>query len=379
PYDLFRDYTELGFEHVTGRHQFGNDLIKRQQINWHMKRRKIGDLPPAYPNGWFAIFESDELVTNTVKEVYALGLNLVAWRGKSGKAYVSDAYCPHLGAHLGVDGIVRDECIQCPFHGWKFDGCSGKLMRIPNIDSVPAAKLKMWTVHESSGFWPDICEEVENGEWKYRGRSEFRVACHIQEIPENGPDSGHLNVVHSSLVTEGSVPNESWVKWKFLKHVFSATWTPNTENGREHEALMLVNHHLLLFNKIPFVNVSVKVSQIGPGIVQMHFDTIFGKGILVQNVTPLGPMMQRVVHRFYSAPTFIHPLGLLVLQSEGVQFSRDVRIWNRKTFLRIPLLTKEDKQIRTFRRWYSQFYSENSPKLKVRSETDDCKNGRLNF
>jgi phenylpropionate dioxygenase-like ring-hydroxylating dioxygenase large terminal subunit len=56
----------------------------------------------------------------------------VAWRGSSGCAYVADAYCPHIGAHLGVGGTVLGECIQCPFHSWTFDGKeNGKLTSIP--------------------------------------------------------------------------------------------------------------------------------------------------------------------------------------------------------------------------------------------------------
>lgn len=64
-----------------------------------------------------------------------------------------------------------------------------------NYFPVPEfAKLKMWTVEEMYGFiylwyhaenedpsWrPDMVPEVESKTWKYRGRSEFRVACHIQ-------------------------------------------------------------------------------------------------------------------------------------------------------------------------------------------------------
>jgi cholesterol 7-dehydrogenase len=31
-----------------------------------------------------------------------------------------------MGAHLGEGGIVRyDTCIECPFHGWTFDGETG--------------------------------------------------------------------------------------------------------------------------------------------------------------------------------------------------------------------------------------------------------------
>ena len=43
-----------------------------------------------------------------------------------------DSYCPHLGANLSAGGkVVDDDCIECPFHGWKFDGESGKVVDIP--------------------------------------------------------------------------------------------------------------------------------------------------------------------------------------------------------------------------------------------------------
>jgi phenylpropionate dioxygenase-like ring-hydroxylating dioxygenase large terminal subunit len=68
------------------------------------------------------------------------GLNLVVWRGVSGKSYVADAYCPHLGAHLGVGGEVAGECIKCPFHGWAFEGKDGKCVDIPYSDSSKHAR-----------------------------------------------------------------------------------------------------------------------------------------------------------------------------------------------------------------------------------------------
>ncbi|ODM97536.1 Cholesterol desaturase daf-36, partial [Orchesella cincta] len=365
PFDFFRDFTELGFEQISNKRKYGSDAKKRYIINECRNRREIGDLPPVYPNGWFAILESDEVLKSTVKEVDVLGLNLVVWRGESGKCYVSDAYCPHLGAHLGVGGLGN------------FEGCSGKLVSIPNVNPVPPfANLKMWPVFEAYGFvyiwhhaeneepswWPDAVPEVESGQWKYRGRSVFRVACHIQEIPENGSDSAHFNVVHSSPFTTGSNPDESQLKKNFIKHVWSASWAPNSDLDRKHEALMRVTHFIKLFNKISCFHFTVDVHQIGPGIVLMYFETVLGKGILIQNVTPLEPMLQRVMHRFYSSPTFLHPIALLIMYGEVVQISKDIRIWNRKKFLRNPVFTKEDKQIRAFRRWYSQFYSENSLK-----------------
>lgn len=39
----------------------------------------------------------------------------------SGTVSVFDAYCEHLGAHLGHGGRVDGENIVCPFHGWEWN------------------------------------------------------------------------------------------------------------------------------------------------------------------------------------------------------------------------------------------------------------------
>ncbi len=149
----------MGYDeiHRFSKNEHGTDASRRNAINGLRQRRRIGELPPAYPNGWFVILESDQLRIRSSKELNVLGkahhkvfnivglksqevlfdilgLNLVAWRGNSGKSYVADAYCPHLGAHLGVGGKVSGECIKCPFHGWAFHGTDGKLMNIPYSD-----------------------------------------------------------------------------------------------------------------------------------------------------------------------------------------------------------------------------------------------------
>lgn len=59
------------------------------------------------------------------------GEQVAVFRGLEGKAYVVDAYCPHLGANLAVGGRVVGDCIECPFHGWQFRGEDGKCIRIP--------------------------------------------------------------------------------------------------------------------------------------------------------------------------------------------------------------------------------------------------------
>ncbi len=90
-------------------------------------------MPPIYPNGWNAILESSDLSKNAIKTISMFGKDLIVYRGSSGKCYVFDAYCPHLGANLGIGGTIVGDSVRCPFHGWVFDE-NGKCAHIPGID-----------------------------------------------------------------------------------------------------------------------------------------------------------------------------------------------------------------------------------------------------
>lgn len=53
-----------------------------------------------------------------------------------GDVHVLDAYCPHLGANLGIGGLVKGDCIECPFHLWAFRGSDGQCVNIPYSDNA---------------------------------------------------------------------------------------------------------------------------------------------------------------------------------------------------------------------------------------------------
>jgi cholesterol 7-dehydrogenase len=154
-------------------------------------------LPP-YPNGWFAVSHSDELAKGQVRTVRALGREVVVYRGQSGQAFAVDPYCAHLGAHLGVGGTVQDDdSLRCPFHGWCYDGSSGRCTSIPYTDKIPTkAEVASYRVWENNGFvfvwhhaegkapdWtPDIVEELADPAYTLWGKKDWRIASHPQEI-----------------------------------------------------------------------------------------------------------------------------------------------------------------------------------------------------
>ena len=109
------------------------------------------DIPP-FPNCWFQVAYSDELEPNAVMPLQYFGKDLVLFRGEDGKARVLDAFCPHLGAHLGYGGLVRENTIRCPFHAWRFDG-EGRCVDVPYANKIPPlAKLDAWPVCEVNGL-----------------------------------------------------------------------------------------------------------------------------------------------------------------------------------------------------------------------------------
>lgn len=43
-------------------------------------------------------------------------------------------------------------------------------------------------------------------------------------------------------------------------------------------------------------------------------------------------------------------------------------VWNSKVYVDSPILVKEDRLIKSYRQWYSQFYSENSEQFSFARE-----------
>ncbi len=98
---------------------------------YDISKKNLRNTPPPFPNGWYNIGKSKELKPEQVKPIDINGHNIVLFRGKDKIAYALEAYCLHMGANLGVGGqVVNEKCIECPFHGWLYDGKTGSCVGI---------------------------------------------------------------------------------------------------------------------------------------------------------------------------------------------------------------------------------------------------------
>ena len=177
------------------------------------------------PTGWFMVAWSAEIAPGTVKPLQYFGGHQVIYRTEGGELSMLDAHCPHLGAHLGHGGKVKDDCIVCPYHGWGY-GPDGVNRFIPYEDRPNVShSLGKWTIveqHECVFVWhdpaggpprwqmPDLFTVIAHlpstrSEY-YRAYPEtsvryLREPVHPQITLENRPDTVHFEHVHGATVT----------------------------------------------------------------------------------------------------------------------------------------------------------------------------------
>lgn len=166
-----------------------------------------------YPNGWFKFAFSRELKKEKILSVKRFGNEYVMYRQKDGKINVFDAFCPHLGAHLGVEGKIIEDNIRCPFHGWIFNN-EGTLTEVPGTKTCPAKSnlvkhevlefdgaIYVWFHKEGKRPFYNLDELIPHDPKKYLGPKFVKrnLKIHIHETIDNLVDRAHLTVIHQTM------------------------------------------------------------------------------------------------------------------------------------------------------------------------------------
>jgi phenylpropionate dioxygenase-like ring-hydroxylating dioxygenase large terminal subunit len=180
-----------------------------------------------FMNFWYPAEESKNLGHEPMK-VQMLGLWFVLWRDKDGTARCIANTCTHRGGSLG-DGKVVGNCVQCPYHGWLFNG-DGGCERIPSLgklDKIPErARIDAYPVEDRYGlifvFLGDLPEQerptiMPIKEYKQDGwrtlRMRYRWKASYIRLVENQSDPSHVEYVHSGMGLAGA--DESYSVPKF--------------------------------------------------------------------------------------------------------------------------------------------------------------------
>lgn len=105
---------------------------------------------------WWAVARSEEVTGKKPLNVDIDNQPIVLWRDAEGMARALEDRCPHRRAPLSLGCIRSEGWIQCGYHGWSFDGETGRLKEIPNMKDKqsypPLYKAIPFAVQEDGGF-----------------------------------------------------------------------------------------------------------------------------------------------------------------------------------------------------------------------------------
>lgn len=169
-------------------------------------------------NMWYAVLSSKEVPTNGAVAAKRFCEELIFFRNSAGELGCVTSLCAHRGASLGK-GCVKDDHIQCPFHGVEYD-ITGKCVFIPSDGRSSEANLnrfhlKHYATREIGGIifvWygegdpagePDYFEVITDDSYSYdEMRDEWGV--HYSRVIENQLDVSHLPFVHRTTIGKGN-------------------------------------------------------------------------------------------------------------------------------------------------------------------------------
>jgi phenylpropionate dioxygenase-like ring-hydroxylating dioxygenase large terminal subunit len=307
--------------------------------------------PFPIPFGWFQVAFPDDLSPGDVTALRYFGRDLVLWRDMSGAFHLQDAYCPHLGAHIGVGGSVDGDQVVCPFHGWRYDG-TGACTNIPYSQrGNKKAKLRTYPTVERNGFvlawyhpfdeppqWEiPVIGEIGDPAWSDFYTSSYVVHTVPQEMSENGADPAHFRYVHG------------------------------TDDVAEMESYDTDGPCSVMLSKQSYVTPRgvtqgrIDVYNYGPGFSKVWFSGIVD-AINVATTTPIDDEKTQVrfnfVVRKFDDERMTSTVANAFVKEINKQVQEDRPIWEHKTFIPSPALADTDGPILKFRKWYSQFYAE---------------------
>jgi phenylpropionate dioxygenase-like ring-hydroxylating dioxygenase large terminal subunit len=167
-------------------------------------------------NNWYVLGLSEHVKDQPVG-VHALGQDFVLFRDQQQKVHCLSDTCVHRGGSL-CRGAVVDGTVECPYHGWRYDG-AGQCVEIPSLgpdEKIPKrARVDSYPTDERWGWiWvflgdlpeaerpplPEFFPEYgqPDSEWRYL-RGEIVFDCNWVRAIENGVDRTHAVWVHTDF------------------------------------------------------------------------------------------------------------------------------------------------------------------------------------
>jgi len=169
----------------------------------------------SFANVWTIIASSDALARDKPLPLEIARERIVVFRDGGGTPHGLIDRCPHRGVKLSLGRIV-DDCLECPFHGWRFagDGSNKNVPWSPEAKRAGLGAIAVPVVERGGLLWlytapgdsapsePEVNEILLNPRVRVMSTViEWRV--HWTRAMENMLDWPHLPFVHRATIGRG--------------------------------------------------------------------------------------------------------------------------------------------------------------------------------
>ncbi len=105
---------------------------------------------------WYPALRAEGMKRGDTAVTMLLGIPMLLGRKSDGALFAMRDLCPHRGIPLSA-GWFDGETVQCKYHGWRFEPCSGRCEEIPSLtshDSLEPTKIyaNSFPVVERDGY-----------------------------------------------------------------------------------------------------------------------------------------------------------------------------------------------------------------------------------
>src|SRR5437879_7769330 len=140
---------------------------------------------------WYPAMRSSEISGQNLATAMLLEVPLVLGRTSDGKVFAMRDSCPHRGIPLSY-GRLDGKVVECCYHGWRFDACTGQCVGIPSLSSQD--KLKVERIF--AGHY--ACEERDGYVWVYMNAPGTKQPEKIPAAPALTVFSDKYKITHLS-------------------------------------------------------------------------------------------------------------------------------------------------------------------------------------
>ena len=157
-----------------------------------MKVESTNNAPPAELifGEWYPAERAETLRIGKTATTLLLGVPLLLGRKTDGSVFAMRDLCPHRGIPLSA-GWFDGETVQCKYHGWKFEPCSGQCREIPSLTGLDI--LQPEKIYATS--YP--CAEQDGYCWVFVPEAGAgRVAKELPPVPETPKFSTRFRSAH---------------------------------------------------------------------------------------------------------------------------------------------------------------------------------------